>query len=99
MEDKLNKIIYLLQEFLEEYKRNNSTEKVTRQKVEKIFQPLEHTSTKEYYSFEEVKPLVDQIRKKDLNEAQTNFLEGVFSYAVKHGRISTKQYQSIQKML
>ena len=69
MEDKLNKMVYLLEMILKEMK--TETVKVT------------EVGSKESYSLEDTTRLVDQIRLKDLNEPQKEFLDSVFNYAVK----------------
>tara|TARA_R110000803_G_scaffold207411_1_gene275321 strand:- start:113 stop:370 length:258 start_codon:yes stop_codon:yes gene_type:complete len=85
MEDKLNKMVYLLEMILKEMK--TETVKVT------------EVGSKESYSLEDTTRLVDQIRLKDLNEPQKEFLDSVFNYAVKWNKTSAKQYESLKKML
>ena len=76
----------------------------TEQKSKQLYKELSTIETKlktsnESYSLDEVEPLVKKIKQKDLNEAQTVFLDSVFGYAVKWGKVSAKQYESLNKML
>jgi len=90
MEDKLNKIIYLLEELLE-IERNKSTKDI---KVKKDTSEL-----KEYYSLEELERLLSKLVKSKLNDKQLEFVKKIHNFALQYNRVTSKQYQSIVNLL
>lgn len=90
MEDKLNKIIYLLEELLE-IERNKSTKDI---KVKKDTSEL-----KEYYSLEELEKLLSKLVKSKLNDKQLEFVKKIHNFALQYNRVTSKQYQSIVNLL
>ena len=90
MEDKLNKIIFLLEKIitLEENKiigKSNS-------------KPV--TNNKEYYSFEELDTLIKtKISQINLSDKQREFVKNIYEFDTKHNRITSKQYQALINLL
>lgn len=90
MEDKLNKIIFLIEKLitLEENKligKSNS-------------KPI--TNTKEYYSFEELDTLIKtKISQINLSDKQREFVKNIYEFGTKHNRITSKQYQALINLL
>ena len=92
MEDKLNKIIFLIEKLiaLEENKVIAKGSKDTKPVVK----------NKEYYSFEELDTLVKtKISKINLSEKQREFVKNIYEFGTKHNRITSKQYQALINLL
>jgi hypothetical protein len=90
MEDKLNKIIFLLEKLItiEEKKVKGNTDS----------KPV--INNKEYYSFEELDTLIKtKISKINLSEKQREFVKNIYEFGTKHNRITSKQYQALINLL
>lgn len=90
MEDKLNKIIFLLEKLItiEEKKVKGNTDS----------KPV--INNKEYYSFEELDTLIKtKIAKINLSEKQREFVKNIYEFGTKHNRITSKQYQALINLL
>lgn len=103
MEDYFLKVLDKMDSILERLDtiiQKNNTVKAGLDKVKTgLNKSVEILETKDYYDFKDIKPIIDKVRQKELNEAQTKFLDSVFSYALKHGKVSAKQYTSVKNML
>ena len=90
MEDKLNKIIFLLEKIisLEENKKIGKSN--TKQVI----------NNKEYYSFEELDTLIKtKISQINLSDKQREFVKNIYEFGTKHNRITSKQYQALINLL
>ena len=90
MEDKLNKIIFLIEKLiqLEENKLKGNT----------TSNPV--INNKEYYSFEELDTLIKtKISKINLSDKQRDFVKNIYEFGTKHNRITSKQYQALINLL
>ena len=90
MEDKLNKIIFLIEKLiqLEENKLKGNT----------TSNPV--INNKEYYSFEELDTLIKtKISKINLSDKQRDFVKNIYEFGTKHNRITSKQYQALIDLL
>jgi|AACY02.10.fsa_nt_gi hypothetical protein len=91
MEDKLNKIIFLLEKLIEiEEKKVSNTVQVKSNPV----------NTKDYYSFEELDTLIKtKISQINLSDKQKAFVKNIYEFGTKHNRITSKQYQALINLL
>ena len=90
MEDKLNKIIFLLEKIisLEENK------KIGKSNSKQVI------NNKEYYSFEELDTLIKtKISQINLSDKQREFVKNIYEFGTKHNRITSKQYQALINLL
>ena len=90
MEDKLNKIIFLIEKLiqLEENKLKGNT------KSNAVI------NNKEYYSFDELDTLIKtKISKINLSDKQRDFVKNIYEFGTKHNRITSKQYQALINLL
>ena len=89
MEDKLNKIIFLL-------------EKIISLQEKKVIKEVNNNpvSTKDYYSFEELDTLIKtKISQINLSDKQKAFVKNIYEFGTKHNRITSKQYQALINLL
>jgi len=89
MEDKLNKIIFLL-------------EKIISLQENKVIKEVKNNpvSTKDYYSFEELDTLIKtKISQINLSDKQKAFVKNIYEFGTKHNRITSKQYQALINLL
>tara|TARA_R110000796_G_scaffold1739_2_gene7128 strand:+ start:1152 stop:1424 length:273 start_codon:yes stop_codon:yes gene_type:complete len=90
MEDKLNKIIFLIEKLISiEENKIKGTNKVN---------PV--VSTKDYYSFEELDNLIKtKISQINLSDKQKDFVKNIYEFGTKHNRVTSKQYQALINLL
>lgn len=89
MEDKLNKIIYLLEELLE----------IEKSKVKKVEIKKDNPELKEYYSLKELESLLGKLNKSTLSDKQLEFIKNIHNFGLQYNRVTSKQYQSIVNLL
>ena len=90
MEDKLNKIIFLIEKLI-----SIEENKIISTKKDK---PI--VSTKEYYSFEELDNLIKtKISQINLSDKQKDFVKNIYEFGTKHNRVTSKQYQALINLL
>jgi len=90
MEDKLNKIIFLIERLI--------TLEENKLKGNKNTNPV--INNKEYYSFEELDTLIKtKIAKISLSDKQRDFVKNIYEFGTKHNRITSKQYQALINLL
>jgi hypothetical protein len=89
MEDKLNKIIFLIEKLIE----------IEEKKITKEIKSNPVTN-KDYYSFEELDTLIKtKISQINLSEKQKAFVKNIYEFGTKHNRITSKQYQALINLL
>ncbi len=89
MEDKLNKIIFLIEKLIE-IEENKITKEVKSNLV----------NNKDYYSFEELDTLIKtKISQINLSDKQKAFVKNIYEFGTKHNRITSKQYQALINLL
>jgi len=93
MEDKLNKLIFLVERLLEieekKLKGNTNSKPVS-----------DNSTNKDYYSFEELDTLIKtKIAKINLSEKQKEFVKNIYEFGTKHNRVTSKQYQALINLL
>ena len=92
MEDKLNKIIFLIERLI------TLEENKIIAKGNKDNKPV--VNNKEYYSFEELDTLIKtKISKINLSEKQKEFVKNIYEFGTKHNRVTSKQYQALINLL
>ncbi len=90
MEDKLNKIIFLIEKLIE----------IEEKKVKGNTKSNPVINNKEYYSFEELDSLIKtKISKINLSDKQRDFVKNIYEFGTKHNRITSKQYQALINLL
>ena len=90
MEDKLNKIIFLIEKLIE----------IEEKKVKGNTNSNPVINNKEYYSFEELDTLIKtKIVKINLSEKQREFVKNIYEFGTTHNRITSKQYQALINLL
>jgi len=91
MEDKLNKIIFLIEKLIE------IEEKKINKPIEVKSNPV---NNKDYYSFEELDTLIKtKISQINLSDKQREFVKNIYEFGAKHNRITSKQYQALINLL
>lgn len=89
MEDKLNKIIFLIEKLIE----------IEEKKITKEVKSNPVTN-KDYYSFEELDTLIKtKISQINLSDKQKAFVKNIYEFGTKHNRITSKQYQALINLL
>jgi len=90
MEDKLNKIIYLIEKLIS----------IEENKIKSTKKDNPVVSTKEYYSFEELDNLIKtKISQINLSDKQKDFVKNIYEFGTKHNRVTSKQYQALINLL
>ena len=91
MEDKLNKIIFLIEKLIE------IEEKKINKPIEVKSNPV---NNKDYYSFEELDTLIKtKISQINLSDKQKAFVKNIYEFGTKQNRITSKQYQALINLL